>query len=264
MSDFLEKLDERMAELKKIIKMKESELTHAPEGALHVSKTGNRIQYYLKQESLEKKKRYLKNSEEQVVRKLCQKDYDQKVLRAAQKELYQLERLKNDYPEQLCDDIYESLSTHRQKHVQPIVLPDEAFVAQWERAEYTKKGFVENAPEYYTDKDERVRSKSEIMIANALHKHNIPYKYEAPFYLSGYGTVYPDFTVLNVRLRKEYLWEHLGMMDDAIYVEKALKKIDTYEKNNIFLGEKLILTHETSLRPINTRIIERMIECYFL
>lgn len=262
MSEFLEKLDERIATLKKIVATKEKELLSAPEGALHVSKTGNRIQYYLKQESLEKKKRYLKNSEEQVIKKLCQKDYDQKVLQAAQKELYQLKRLRNSYPEQLCDDIYETLSIHRQKHVQPIVLPDEEFVAQWEQSEYIKKGFADNAPEYYTDKDERVRSKSEIMIANALHKHNIPYKYEAPFYLSGYGTVYPDFTVLNVRLRKEFLWEHLGMMDDAMYVDKALKKIDTYAKNNIFPGEKLVLTHETSFRPISTRIIDRMIECY--
>lgn len=114
----------------------------------------------------------------------------------------------------------------------------------------------------YYYKDERVRSKSEILIANALTKHNIPYRYEAPIYLNGYGTVYPDFTILNIRLRKELFWEHLGMMDDASYVEKALEKIDTYQKNNIFPGEKLILTHESAYRPLNTRIIDRMIECY--
>lgn len=91
MSEFLEKLDERIATLKTIVTTKEKELLSAPEGVLHVSKTENRIQYYLKQETLEKKKRYLKNSEELVVKKLCQKDYDQKVLQAAQKELCQLE-----------------------------------------------------------------------------------------------------------------------------------------------------------------------------
>ena len=42
----------------------------------------------------------------------------------------------------------------------------EEFVKQWEAVSYVPKGFEPNYPEYYTDKGERVRSKSEILIAN--------------------------------------------------------------------------------------------------
>ena len=49
----------------------------------------------------------------------------------------------------MCDDIYETLSTQRQKHVQPLTLPDEEFIARWEQAEYIKKGFADNAPGSY-------------------------------------------------------------------------------------------------------------------
>lgn len=69
-----------------------------------------------------------------------------------------------------------------------------------------------------------------MIIADLLNKEGIPYRYEYPIQLNGVGWIYPDFTVLNVRLRKEYYWEHLGMMDDYSYAEKALQKISSYEQ----------------------------------
>ena len=68
--------------------------------------------------------------------------------------------------------------------------------------------------------------------------------------------------MLNVRKRQEILWEHLGMMDDEIYVEKAIQKITTYEQNGIFPGENLILTYETKKNPLNQKTIMRMIQHY--
>ncbi len=262
MSEFLKSLDERIYLLKNVICTKEIELLSAPEGALHISESANRVQYYLKTDEGEKRKRYLKNREEKLVQELCQKDYDKKVLQSAKKELYQLERLKKSYPTQLYGDVYETLHPHRKKHVQPIILSDEEYEKQWEQVEYIGKAFRDDAPEYYTDKGERVRSKTEILIANALCKHKVPYRYEAPLHLKGYGTIHPDFTVLNVRLRKEFYWEHMGMMDDFEYAENALLRIGMYEKNDIFPGNKLILTHETARRPINSRNIEKMISQY--
>ena len=66
---------------------------------------------------------------------------------------------------------------------------------------------------------------------------NIPYKYEAPIQLKGYGTVYPDFTLLNVRTREIYYWEHLGMMDNQEYIQKTFVKINTFVINGIFPGK---------------------------
>lgn len=262
MNRVLENMNRRIEELMQIIQEKEIELSKAPEGVLNIAKAGNRVQYYYKKEPSDTKRRYLKNSEKQVVKALCQKDYDQKLLLSAKKELDQLKKFRDEYSLNQNEDIYANLNPERKKFVHPIVLPDTEFIQAWEQAEYQKKGFKDDSPEYYTDNGERVRSKTEILIANALKKYNVPYRYECPLYLNGYGTIYPDFTVLNVRLRKEMYWEHMGMMDDSDYLEKALQKITTYEKNDIFPGKQLILTHETARFPINSRTIEKMIFQY--
>ena len=130
------------------------------------------------------------------------------------------------------------------------------------RVKYRGKEFYEGVPEFYTTKGERVRSKSELIIADLLEKEGVPYRYEYPIYLKGLGKIYPDFTVLNVRKRKTIYWEHLGMMDDSEYVDRALKKIATYEQNGIFPGENLVLTYETRTNPINQKMVMLMIQHY--
>ena len=184
------------------------------------------------------------------------------LLETALKELKCLEYLTKKYPEQTCEEVFERLNEERKKYVVPLEVPEDIFVEEWENEQYVRKGFDEGFPEYYTQRGERVRSKSEILIANALYMHGIPYKYEQSLYLKGYGTIHPDFTILNVRSRKEIYWEHLGKMDDAEYVEDNLRKIEAYEKNGCFLGDKLILSYETFKRPLNSRAIERMILKY--
>ncbi|MEE3440399.1 MAG: hypothetical protein VZR07_10670, partial [Ruminococcus sp.] len=51
---------------------------------------------------------------------------------------------------------------------------------------------------FETQRGEIVRSKSEVIIADALYYANIPYHYEKPIKV-GDRVIYPDFTVLNVK-----------------------------------------------------------------
>ncbi len=255
-------IKERISQLENIIKEKEKSLKGAPKGILNIARAGTRVQYYYKSDSKDKKRKYIKKTDETLIKNLCQKDYDERVLELARKELFHLRNLYALSENGLCDDIYMNLHADRKCYVTPIELPDEEFVEQWQHQEYEKKGFSPNAPEYYTEKGERVRSKSEILIANTLCKHGIPYRYEVPLYLNGFGLIHPDFTVLNVKERKEYYYEHLGKMDDLEYIDKALKRIDAYERNGILLGKNLILTYETLSHPINLKHVELMIEQY--
>lgn len=262
MSVVLDNVKDRINKLNKIVAEKEATLINAPEGILNVAKTMNRTQFYYKRNSADKKRKYLRNDEKGLVTKLCQKDYDEQILATAKKELKCLEYLVKRYPIPTCEGVFGRLNEERKKYVVPIETPEDLFVSNWENEQYAQKVFSEGIPEHYTQIGERVRSKSEILIANALYIHGIPYKYERPLYLKGYGTVHPDFTILNVRLRKEIYWEHLGKMDDSEYVEDNLRRIEAYEKNDLFSGDKLILTYETSKRPLNSRTIERMISKY--
>ena len=64
-----------------------------------------------------------------------------------------------------------------------------------------------------TEKGERVRSKSEKILADYFYRNNILYQYEKPLYLKGYGTIYTDFTFLSKKTRKEIYWEHEGIVN---------------------------------------------------
>ena len=51
-------------------------------------------------------------------------------------------------------------------------------------------------------------------------------------------------------------------MDNPEYCEKAIKKIETMQKNGIYIGEKLIVTFETQSHPLNMKIVENTIKKY--
>lgn len=193
---------------------------------------------------------------------LAQKEYDQKIIRAIDKELSITKKYLSGYPAVAAEQIYDTMHKKKQALIQPIKESDEVFIKKWTSYDYQGKGFDIDVPEYYTTKKERVRSKSELIIADLLYRESIPYRYECPIYLRGMGKIYPDFTVLNVKKRKEYYWEHFGMMDDPSYAEKAIKKLSTYEQNGIFPGEQLIITFETRKNQLNQRQINKIIEYY--
>lgn len=241
---------------------KEKALKTAPEGTLRICSHGGRTQYYQRNDPKDFSGTYIKEKDMDVARKLAQKDYDRKVLCAIEKELSAIQKYSSIYPEINAEQVYENLHKERQKIIVPIMEDDEKYIYEWENIIYQGKPIYEDVPEFYTAKGERVRSKSEVMIADFLAREGIPYRYEYPLYLKGIGVVYPDFTILNVRERKELFWEHLGKMDDSNYAEKAIYKIANYEQNGIFVGEKLILTYETKRKPLNQNDISRMIHHY--
>ena len=234
MQELKDLLEKRIYHLKEIIRKEEKSLKKMPEGSVQITGTGKKTMFYFNNDG---NRTYANQKDQKLVRQLCQKDYNQKILAKAK--------------------------PVRQELISPIWLPDNEFVKQWEDVSYIPKGFDPDYPEYYTDKGERVRSKSEILIANALQKYHIPYRYEYPYQFESYGPLlHPDFTVLNIRTRKELIWEHMGKMDDEDYSDYALNRILNYEKYGIFPGDKLILTHETLANPLNSKIIEKTIKHY--
>lgn len=156
------------------------------------------------------------------------------------------------------------LHTQRQLLVTPIEPIWEKELVRWYDSEYHGKEFYEGTAEIVTEKGERVRSKSEKILADYFYRNNILYQYESPLYLKGYGTVYPDFTFLSKKTRKEIYWEHEGMMDKPEYAKSAVKKIESYQRNGIHLGERLILTFETELTVLNSQIVEELVEKYLV
>ena len=115
-----------------------------------------------------------------------------------------------------------------------------------------------------TELGERVRSKSEKILADFFYRNRIPYKYECPLYLKNFGMVYPDFTFLSAKTGQEIYWEHDGRMDDPVYTQRAVRKIQAYEQNGIYPGEQLILTFETEKSVLDLRMVKRLAEKYLI
>ena len=231
-----------------------------PKYSLRISSQRN--QMYLKNGSEVK---YLKKDKYHLAAQIAEYDYLSKVISKIDSELIFLDKYLGLCDRTLPEDYYESLSQGRQKLIVPVRLTDKQFVEKWIATPYEKKPFAEDdETEFYTDNGERVRSKSEVLIANAMKKHGIPYKYECPIVLKGIGKIHPDFTALNIRRRKIYYWEHLGKMDDPDYARKNTFRLNMYEKNGLFHGDSLITTRETSPLPLDTKLLDRIIDHYLL
>jgi len=255
-------LHKRKKFLEQIIAEKEAALLNVPEGKLRLRQTGEKTYYYCRTDPKDFSGKYIKKKDMNLAAALAQKEYDEKVQRLAKDELYKVQLLLKQYGKGEVDTVYEKLQKPCQILVQPVIPTDEQYVENWQAVTYEQKGFQDDATEYFTMKGERVRSKTEIIIADTLNRMGVPYRYEFPVQLKGHTTIHPDFTVLNIRLRKTFFWEHFGMMDDAHYSVKALERIHNYEKNGYYPGSHLIFTYEASSRPIPTKLIEELIIHY--
>lgn len=262
MKEVRKRLEEREKYLCQLKEEKLAALESAPTGFLRICCDGSRTQYYIKEDSRESSGRYLKKKEEPIAKELAQRDYDKKVLRTVEQELYTIQKYLAGCPKTEVEQIYEHLHRERQKLVMPIQETDQTYIQNWESLTYKGKDFGKNDMEFYTAKGERVRSKSEVIIADLLGRKGIPYRYEYPLWTEQWGTIYPDFTILHVKKRKEIIWEHFGMMDNALYAENALQKLWVYEQNGIYPGKGLILTYETQKNPIHQKRILNILEQY--
>ena len=255
-------LDERKR-LESIIKVVQVQLKTMPEGSLRLSKSKDYIQYYHCTEE-NKIGKYIVKGNDELIQALAQKSYDEKLLQLAKKRLKQIERILKDYEDDEIEEIFKKEHIERQRLIQAVEPTWDQRVKMWRDEKYQGKGFQEGIPLILTERGERVRSKSEKIMADYFYRKGIEYKYERPIYLKGLGTVYPDFTFFTKRVDGEMYWEHCGMVDSPEYARNMVRKIELYENNGIFPGERLILTYETEQSILGTEKIAQMVERYLL
>ena len=262
-------LKARRLELQKVLELKLKLQKAAPEGHLRIAQTGGRDtpQFYHITDPKNFKGVYIPKTQAELRKKLAQKDYDAKLIKLLKIQLRVFDALIKNTDDKM-EELYLKLSRVRKSLVTPVTLTDSQYKEEWQSITWQGLPFSENTPEYHTVKNERVRSKSEVLIADALIRHDIPYRYEFPLQLKRPGeeivTFHPDFLCLNVRTRQEFFWEHFGMIDDAVYLENAIQKLNLYCENNILPGKNLIITMESQAVPLNTKQIEKQIEAFLI
>lgn len=265
-TNFEEEMQKELFELNKLKQEAEESLAKAPLGTLRGVCRNGYVQYYIKNEANEKthkQGKYLKKSEREYARLIAQRDYDSALLKQIIMRINVLEAFQKKYQRYSCSEPYDKLKFYRKILVTPRLKSDEQYAKEWESVLYEGKNFRYQEQEIYTLKGERVRSKSEKIIADKLYQKNIPYRYEYPIYVGGFGKIYPDFMCLDVKNRREIIWKHMGMMGDEDYCKYALKKIENYEKAGFHQGQNIIYSFESSVCPLNTKVVDSILEAYF-
>ncbi len=263
-TDIYSDAERRLSELEQVINDIEDYLAKAPEGKIHIVKSHGRIQYYLRKNPGDKSGRYMQKGDLVSISRYLQKSYNEKILKLLKQEAINLEKFlkcsdkySNEIPK-----VYSNNFTEVKSLISPIDVDDGDYANWWLKESYDRKEIGDNVPCYETIRKERVRSKSELNIANALARFGVPYKYEHPLTLKNGMIIYPDFTVLNVKSRKEFYWEHRGMMDDREYARHSVARIKDYARDGIYTGKNLIITEETSTSPLGTNEIEAVIKAF--
>ena len=250
--------------LERILQKTTERLQDAPQGTLHLSSSSKWVQYYHRMPGEKGKGKYIPGSDKELIRRLAQKSYDEKISKLAAKRLAQIRRITKDYADDEIEKIFLKEHEARKALIIPVEPTWDQKLEKWISEEYRKKDFPEGTPVILTEKGERVRSKSEKIMADYFYRSGIPYHYEKPLYLNRFGIVHPDFTFLSKASGQEIYWEHDGRMDDPVYAHNAVKKIQAYEENDIYPGERLILTFETEKNVLDMRHVKRLVEKYLI
>lgn len=233
-----------------------------PPGSLLISRSRGTKRFYWYHNG---KREYINKQKKELLQALAQKYYDTKALNELEHQIAELkkalkiiDKLENkDVP----DYVYESLPQEIKELTSKQDFTEE-YAKSWQAIKYKRKPVPKDLP-FYTAKNEHVRSKSELIIANMLNDRDIPYHYECPFDLGG-RPITPDFLILNKRTKEVFIWEHFGMMDNEEYNEKALNKIEGYIANDYHLGKRLIATFESSKIHLNVQLVSKLIAEYLL
>ena len=207
---------------------------------------------------------YVRQSDLAPIKKLVQKQYEERLQKALLTNRSRLARFIKNYDYDFVDQIYQKSAFARKQYISPIIEPRDEFIKDWYEQHPGGMNPYDDPPERDTLRGEKVRTKSEQILADTFYRLGIPYQYEPEFVLNTGYCKYPDFVLLNVIQRKTYYWEHMGLTDEFDYATKNFKKLLVYERNGLILGENLILTLETEDMQLDMKMVDRKIREYLL
>ena len=154
--------------LENIVNKAKEGLSTAPDGHLRISKDKNKIRYYHCTE--DNSGIYIPKSDKSLPQKLAQKTYNLSVIKKAESRLKQIKKITRDYSDDEIEELFTSLHADRQALVTPVEATWKQLLNEWYTEEYQGKGFQEGTVVILSEKGERVRSKSEKILADYFYR----------------------------------------------------------------------------------------------
>ncbi|MBP3392868.1 MAG: hypothetical protein J6L76_08825 [Clostridia bacterium] len=247
--------------LKQEIDYMERRIAALPEGTLICAGTQEEHQFY---QSVGATRKYLSKQERHLAEALAEKKYYKARLKDARRQLKGIDAyLKMNNP--ALDTAPEFLQSSSKccALLVPLFRPINAELAQWAEKPYPKNKKYPNQLKHDTVNGLKVRSKSESIIAMQLATYRIPFHYEEEQEIGGVRFC-PDFTLRHPKTGELFYWEHFGRLDDPAYQKNLCQKLQLYMSDHIFPSVNLIITWESSEKPLTLNEIRYEIKKHFL
>ncbi len=230
--------------------------------SVRISKRKSGYQYYLidANDNME----YVKLKDIDKVKRIAQRDYYQAVLDKMMTMRYRIDRFLKVYDMESIEMVYDKLCEARKALVVPVISSDEEYIMTWRNENVGGQNPFPEEGKFLTIRGEKVRSKSEKILADMFEKEGIPYSYEPQIKLNDGRCLYPDFALLNIRTRKTVYWEHMGLISDGDYAKSALNKLNLFEQSGVRLGEDLIISMESPKMPLKLKQVEEQMQRYLM
>ena len=263
MNSLLRELYAHKGRLEQAIAEAEAVLSRSPEGSLRVNIDGKYARYYHITQKGDVRGDYIRAGERNLAEQLAKKDYSRKVLAEARDELHGINECIRTLTEHNTETVYSNLIEPRRKLVTPILRDEEQRILTWNKVPYQVSTYKEEEKVFPTKRGEKVRSKSELIIADMYYDLGIPYRYECELKALNGENLYPDFTLYHVHLRTVFYHEHLGCLDKEEYRQRNMRKFRLYEDLGYIPGKNMIVTWESDKFPFNIQSFRKQIKEIF-
>lgn len=267
-------LEHHLNEIKAFLEREEKRFNvafaEAPEGTLQRSVVNKSISYIHAVPDPVTPGRYLRKvirHDPELIRALAKKEYARLALRSIERN----KSIVNQLSERM-DDIEPAHIVGTMKSAYR-TLPNSCFgVGDYDNRDWSIQRewavqdyeMIDHRPEDRNKSSSRgllLRSKSEVLLAEKLYEHGVPFRYEESIRIGAYE-LGPDFTFLDSNGERFYL-EYCGMMDDEDYIRKFLWKRQMYERVGISEWTNMIYIFEKN-NEIHLDHIDEIIRNYII
>lgn len=188
-----------------------------------------------------------------LVRQLARKKYLEKSVKLLAEEIHRIDGFLKESRSPTPDNIMKLLPKSYSTLSEDLFFPKRRDANKWAEGPYPQNTLYPEEKIHTTGRGLKVRSKSELFIADKLDTFLLSYQYDGIIHFEDYAFS-PDFMIPTIEGMK--YWEHCGKMADPKYRKRNQWKLTMYDKMGIVPWKNLIVTYDSEDGGLDLRIIE--------
>lgn len=244
----VEMLEQMLSNLSKRKENVNIELGKCPEGNLLIVRRGKCDTYLQDINSNKTRKRRGITKNPEIIEALARKAVLQREVDIINRDIAALQTLLKTYVEPTFDNIIKGLPDYIAQNI-TTQNDDDIWPANFGQGTYRLED-----RKFTTSTGLKVRSKSELLIAEKLNEFKLKFIYE-PAIKCGEHVLLPDFVIKRKSDGELMYWEHCGLTSNEKYMSHHRWKMEIYEQNGIVPWKNLIVTYDNGDGLIDMRIV---------